>query len=78
MPNRCAMPILFVAGRLSLESGGPPTPLDDTNTRRTIYGYVGRTTLDPMLSLFDFPNPNNTSETAKRHARPHAAPLLHE
>ena len=54
--------ILFVAGRLSLESGGPPTPLEDTNTRRTIYGYVGRTTLDPMLSLFDFPNPNNTSE----------------
>ena len=54
--------MLFVAGRLSLESGGPPLPLADANTRRTIYGYVGRTILDPMLSLFDFPNPNNTSE----------------
>jgi hypothetical protein len=54
--------LLIVAGRLSLESGGAPQPLDDTNTRRTIYGYVGRTALDPMLSLFDFPNPNNTSE----------------
>ena len=54
--------MLFVAGQLSLDSGGPPSPLEDTNTRRTIYGYVGRTTLDPMLSLFDFPNPNNTSE----------------
>jgi len=54
--------MLFVAGRLSLESGGSPLPLDDANTRRTIYGYVGRTILDPMLSLFDFPNPNNTSE----------------
>ena len=54
--------MLFVAGRLSPESGGPPVPLDDNNTRRTVYGYIGRTTLDPMLSLFDFPNPNNTSE----------------
>jgi hypothetical protein len=54
--------MLFVAGKLSPERGGPPVPLDGSNTRRTIYGYVGRTTLDPMLSLFDFPNPNNTSE----------------
>jgi hypothetical protein len=54
--------MLFVAGQLSLDSGGPPSPLEDNNTRRAIYGYVGRTTLDPMLSLFDFPNPNNTSE----------------
>ncbi|MBM3726575.1 MAG: DUF1553 domain-containing protein [Acidobacteria bacterium] len=54
--------MLFVAGKLSDERGGPAVPLDGSNTRRTIYGYVGRTTLDPMLSLFDFPNPNNTSE----------------
>ena len=54
--------MLFVAGKLSAERGGPPVPLDDKNMRRTVYGYIGRTTLDPMLSLFDFPNPNNTSE----------------
>jgi hypothetical protein len=54
--------MLFVAGNLSPDSGGPPLPLDGDNTRRTVYGYIGRTTLDPMLSLFDFPNPNNTSE----------------
>jgi hypothetical protein len=54
--------ILYVAGKLSPDSGGPALPLDDKNVRRTIYGYIGRTTLDPMLSLFDFPNPNNTSE----------------
>jgi hypothetical protein len=35
---------------------------DDNNHRRTVYGYISRTTLDGMLALFDFPNPNNTSE----------------
>jgi hypothetical protein len=54
--------LLFVAGRLSDNAGGPPKPLDKNNTARTIYGYIGRTTLDSMLALFDFPNPNNTSE----------------
>ena len=34
----------------------------DDNRRRTVYGYVSRRKLDPMLSLFDFPNPNSTSE----------------
>jgi hypothetical protein len=27
-----------------------------------VYGFVSRRRLDPMLSLFDFPNPNQTSE----------------
>jgi len=54
--------MLFVAGNLSLATGGPPAPLNDTNNRRTVYGYISRTTLDGMLALFDFPNPNNTSE----------------
>jgi hypothetical protein len=27
-----------------------------------VYGYVSRRKLDPVLSLFDFPNPNQTSE----------------
>jgi hypothetical protein len=54
--------MLFVAGRLSPSTGGAPVPFDESNNRRTVYGYISRTTLDSMLSLFDFPNPNNTSE----------------
>src|SRR5439155_24127923 len=54
--------LLAVAGKLDFAMYGPPEPLTDTNRRRTIYGYVGRTKLDPMLALFDFPNPNNMSE----------------
>jgi hypothetical protein len=54
--------LLFVAGNLDTKLGGPPLPLDEKNHRRTVYGYVGRTTLNATLALFDFPNPNNTSE----------------
>ena len=54
--------LLAVAGKLDLSMYGPPAPLTDTNRRRTIYGYVGRTQPDRMLALFDFPNPNNMSE----------------
>ena len=34
----------------------------EVNKRRTVYGFVSRTVLDGMLSLFDFPNPNAPSE----------------
>ena len=51
-----------MAGNLDLEAGGPPARLDDKNRRRTVYGTVSRRKLDPTLALFDFPNPNNTSE----------------
>ena len=54
--------ILFVAGDLDLKQGGPGVKFTDDNHRRTVYGYVSRRKLDPMLSLFDFPNPNSTSE----------------
>src|SRR5439155_21936296 len=54
--------LLAVAGTLDLTVGGPPERLDEKNHRRTIYGYIGRTQPDAMLTLFDFPNPNNTSE----------------
>ena len=54
--------LLYVAGNLDLQMGGPPAPLNDQNRRRTVYGFVSRRKLDPMLALFDFPNPNNTSE----------------
>jgi mono/diheme cytochrome c family protein len=54
--------LLFVAGNLDFQAGGPPAALDEKNQRRTVYGFVSRRKLDPMLALFDFPNPNNTSE----------------
>jgi hypothetical protein len=54
---------LFVAGTLDSACGGPAQKLaDEKNNRRTVYGFVSRRKLDPMLQLFDFPNPNNTSE----------------
>ncbi len=57
--------ILYISGKLDLKEGGPPVRLDKSGTeaaRRTVYAYVSRRQLDPMLALFDFPNPNNTSE----------------
>jgi hypothetical protein len=54
--------LLFVSGKLDLKQGGPAVRLDQDNTRRTVYGLVSRRGLDPMLALFDFPNPNSTSE----------------
>ncbi len=55
--------ILAVSGRLDKTIGGKPFPLDDVSqTRRTLYGYVSRRRTDTMLNLFDFPNPNATSE----------------
>jgi len=54
--------LLFVAGRLDPSVGGKAANLaDDTNYRRTVYGYVSRRRLDTMLGLFDFPNPTVTS-----------------
>ena len=55
--------LLAVSGRLNPAFGGKPFSLDDSKqTRRTIYGYVSRRHTDTMLNLFDFPNPNATSE----------------
>ncbi len=56
--------ILFVAGKLDL-SPGDTVPLrltDNKNLKRTVYGFVSRRRLDGTLALFDFPNPNATSE----------------
>ncbi len=54
--------ILCVSGKLDLKEGGPAVRLDKENSRRTVYAYISRRQLDPMLALFDFPNPNSTSE----------------
>jgi hypothetical protein len=36
--------------------------INEEDRRRAVYGFVSRRKLDPVLSLFDFPNPNSTSE----------------
>jgi hypothetical protein len=54
--------ILAVSGLLDRTVGGPSLKLDEKNRRRTLYGHVSRRKLDPMLALFDFPNPVETSE----------------
>lgn len=60
-PWRDAM--LAVAGNLDATLGGPPADLSSAdNRRRTLYGSVSRHQLDPLLRLFDFPDPNLTSD----------------
>src|SRR5262249_41844214 len=60
-PWRDAM--LTVAGNLDRTIGGPPVDLSSPeNPRRTVYGAVSRHNLDPLLRLFDFPDPNLTSD----------------
>jgi hypothetical protein len=54
--------ILFVSGTLDEKPGELAKPLDAKNHKRTVYGFVSRRRLDPMLALFDFPNPNSTAE----------------
>ena len=55
--------MLFVSGALDTTMGGPAIPLhDEKNFRRTLYGAISRAKPDQFLRLFDFPDPNETSE----------------
>jgi mono/diheme cytochrome c family protein len=55
--------MLAVAGNLDAKLGGPPLDLSAAaNNRRTLYGAVSRHNLDPLLRLFDFPDPNLTGD----------------
>jgi hypothetical protein len=55
--------MLFISGVLDKTMGGPAVPLhDEKNFRRTLYGAVSRAKPDQFLRLFDFPDPNETSE----------------
>ncbi|HEV7225767.1 MAG TPA: DUF1549 and DUF1553 domain-containing protein, partial [Pirellulales bacterium] len=55
--------VLAACGNADLSIGGPSLPLDDANNRRrTLYAAVSRHELNPTLRLFDFPDPNLTSE----------------
>lgn len=54
--------LLQVSGKLDLKEGGLAQRLGKDNVRRTVYSFVSRRKLEADLALFDFPNPNNTSE----------------
>ena len=55
--------LLAVAGELDTAAGGSPALLgDQSNHKRSVYGFVSRRKLDGTLALFDFPNPNLTAE----------------
>jgi mono/diheme cytochrome c family protein len=55
--------MLAASGELDGKVGGPPMRLSEPkNLRRTVYGFVSRKKLDPLLAVFDFPNPNTMSE----------------
>jgi hypothetical protein len=55
--------ILAVSGTLDDSLGGPSLDLASAdNHRRTLYARISRHNLDPLLRLFDFPDPNITSD----------------
>jgi cytochrome c553 len=55
--------VLTVCGNLDRTQGGPSVNLNDANNRRrTLYAAVSRHELNATLRLFDFPDPNLTSE----------------
>jgi hypothetical protein len=50
--------MLAVAGTLDEKSGGPPTQL--ASSRRTIYTFVNRMDVPPVMTTFDFPSPSTS------------------
>lgn len=56
--------LLFASGELDLTPAGKAQKLDDEkNFKRTVYGFISRRKVDGTLALFDFPNPQATSES---------------
>ncbi len=54
--------LLAVSGLLDPTLGGAAKPVSDDNRRRALYLTVSRTRLDPALALFDFPDPNTSTD----------------
>ncbi|MBS0206385.1 MAG: DUF1553 domain-containing protein [Planctomycetes bacterium] len=55
--------MLAVTGELDRTVGGPPVDLaSGGNKRRTVYAFISRHQLNDLLRLFDFPDPNITSD----------------
>ena len=55
--------LVAVSGDLDCQMGGPPVELLKPGfvPRRTLYGFINRMDVDPLLTTFDFPNPAATS-----------------
>lgn len=58
--------MLAISGELDVTRGGRPVDLEaaPSSTRRTVYGFVNRDVVSPLMSTFDVANPNAC--TAKR------------
>ena len=55
--------MLAVSGELDRTVGGAPVDLaSEGNRRRTLYAFISRHQLNELLRLFDFPDPNITSD----------------
>jgi hypothetical protein len=51
--------LLAISGQLAGEIGGKSIePQQPTERRRTVYSRISRLELDPMLAMFDFPDPS--------------------
>jgi hypothetical protein len=48
--------LLAVSGKLDRTLGGPPADL--AGPRRTLYGFVNRLDIPPVMATFDFPSPS--------------------
>jgi hypothetical protein len=53
--------LLSAAGRLDRQIGGPSIKDMHTTSRRTLYTFLDRLHVPPLLSTFDFPNPDTSS-----------------
>jgi hypothetical protein len=68
---------LAASGALDRTIGGPSLPLDEpSNVRRTVYARVSRLELAPFLRLFDFPDPNLSSESRTQTVLPQQSLFL--
>ncbi|MBU6384980.1 MAG: DUF1553 domain-containing protein [Planctomycetes bacterium] len=58
--------MLWISGELDLTQGGRPVDFEanPTSVRRSVYGFVNRDIVSPLMSTFDVANPNSC--TAKR------------
>jgi hypothetical protein len=52
----------LVGGTLDLTLGGPAFEWNASRHRRSLYGKVSRYRTEKLLTLFDFPDPSNSSE----------------
>ena len=63
--------MMSASGVLDFKVGGPPQELGRVeNRRRTIYGKIDRRDLDPMLRMYDFPDPDSHSPAREKTITP--------